>query len=132
MKDFWVDLWENFVKPYFFVLIMIGIICWLYVYPCLFYIGQLRWYDIMGVIFISSEALAAIFHNKSKLVRHLEPFIFSDRCFEITFCVVTFSNLMHIEAAWPIFCLLLKTRGIYVALVFLGIGIYNYFTIPKS
>lgn len=48
------------------------------------------------------------------------------------FCVVTFSNLMHIETACPIFCFLLKTWGIYVALVFLGIGIYNYFTIPKN
>lgn len=132
MKDFWEDLWENFIKPYFFVLLLIGIICWTCVYANLFCIGQLRWYDIMGGVFIFSEAVAAIFHNKSKLVRHLEPFIFSDRCFEITFCVVTFSNLMHIETAWPLFYFELRSRGIYAALVFLGIGIYNYFTIPKN
>lgn len=132
MKDFWEDLWGNFIRPYFIMLIIIGILCWIFVYTYLIYIGAFKWFDILGIIFISSEVLIAIFYKKSKLARNLEPLVFSDKFWVVIFCAVTFSNLMHIDAAWPIFCFLLKTKGVTVALAFLGFGIYNYFTIPKD
>ncbi len=132
MKDFLEDLWRNFIKPFFFVLIVIAIICWVMVYSYLLYYGRLKWFDIFGFLFIASEAIIAFFYERSKLIRRLEPIVFSDRFFEVTLYVVTFSNLMHLDAAWPLFCYILRTRGVVLVLAFLGFGIYNYFTIPKD
>lgn len=42
MKDFFEDLWRNFIKPFFFVLIVIAIIYWIIVYSYLLYYGRLK------------------------------------------------------------------------------------------
>ena len=34
------------------------------------------------------------------------------------FCVVTFSNLMHIETAWPIFCFFIENMGYLCSISF--------------
>lgn len=132
MKDFWEDLWENFVKPYLLVLILICGICWLLVYAYLVLAGELQWFDFIGLILIFSDVLITFFYQKSRHARHLSPIANSQGFFWILCCVITFSNLMHLETAWTLYCYILKTRGVVFALAFLIGGIHKYFTIPKS
>ena len=132
MKDFWEDLWENFVKPYLLVLILIGWICWLLVYSYLILVGELQWFDFMGLILIFFDVLITFFYQKSRLARLLRPIANSQGFFWILCCVITFSNLMHLEAVWSLYCYVLKKRGVVLALAFLIEGIHKYFTIPKS
>ena len=132
MKDFWEYLWDNFIKPYLVVLIVICGICWLLTYPYLLDRGIFKWYDYIGTFMLTLDALVKLLYQRSKFMRALQPFMASDRFLETLFCIVTFSNLMHIKEAWIIYCTVLESKGILLAIYFFISGIYNYFTIPKN
>ena len=132
MKALWKDLWDNFIKPYLVVLIVICGICWLLTYPYLLCRGIFKWYDYIGTFMLALDALVKLLYKRSKFIRALQPFMASDRFLETLFCVVTLSNLIHIKEAWIIYCTVLKSKGILLAIYFFILGIYNYFTIPKD
>ena len=73
MKAFWKDLWENFIKPYLVVLIVICGICWLLTYPYLLCRGIFKWYDYIGTFMLALDALVKLLYKRSKFMRALQP-----------------------------------------------------------
>ncbi len=132
MKDFWEDLWENFIKPFFFVLILICGICWILTYPYLFGLGIFKWYDYVGGMMLVLDLLVNLVYQKNKTIRSLKSFTNSDGFFKTLICVITFSNLIHIKETLVIYYTVLTSKGLLLAIYFIIVGIYNYFKIPKN